>query len=215
MSYKKPVIKLINNPVGIDAIIQDIQIALNSLGWLKYSFGRAWFFNEVGSSGKIIKKPKCYIGQGEYYNVLPNDNIISQSFFIVKQAEKYIDYDNLLQGNKKSRDLSIIFWMKLTKLNSIKDSIFTEELKNDVEFILMMNENITIQNFFDEKADDIFAGFTIDDIDTQYLMHPYAGMRFDINVQYYDLLCNKDLNIITVDSDIITVDNDILRVDNG
>ena len=30
-----------------------------------------------------------------------------------------------------------------------------------------------------EKAENIFTGFTLDEIDNQFLMHPFAGFRFE------------------------------------
>lgn len=189
MSYQNPTIPLITNPTGLDKVIQDIQEAFaNGLPWLHKSFGRAWLHQEVDSSGKTVKYPKCYDGSGEYTNVLPNDNFESMCFIAARGQEKPEEFNNLAKGNHKTRDLSIYFWGNLTTIDENKTYIFTEVLKKDIEKILV-NYVASINAYYDEKAETIFQDYTLSDVNTQYLMHPYFALRFDITVKYFENYC--------------------------
>ena len=191
MSSINPTIPVISNPIGIDKPIQEIQIALSAgLPWLKKSFGRAWMYSERDPSGKVQKYPKCYCGGNDYLNVLPNDQLISQSFFSVRSPEKVENFNREGGGNHKTREVSIIFWGNLKKIDGSKSYIYTEELKKQVEMILIQHENIqSINAYYDEKADDIFAPFTLNDVEGQYLVYPLTGFKFDVTIKYFDQLC--------------------------
>lgn len=195
MSYKNPSILILSSPIGIDAVIQSIQQDLYSgLTWLEKSFGRAWEFKEKDPvSGDQLKLPKCYMGEEEYMNVLPNDFLKSQSFIAVRGEEATDEY-NKYGMQSHSRQLSIIFWFNLKEINSANDTVFTEFLKSDVEKILSKNPWIqSVDKYYDERAEDVFDGYvsnslggrySVDDIKTQYLMYPYSGFRFDITAYY-------------------------------
>lgn len=195
MSYQNPEILLITSPVGLDKAIQSIQQELaTGLTWLEKSFGRAWEFKEIDpATEKDIRVPKCYYGEGEYINVLPNDNLKAQSFITVRNEETWPSYSRAT-GNSKSRDLSIIFWFNLKEINPAKDYIFTEELKTEVEKILKLNAYVaSINRYYDERVEDVFDGYisqaesgrySVDDTKTQYLMYPYSGFRFDVTIAY-------------------------------
>ncbi len=196
MSYSNPDIVLLTSPIGIDAVIQGIQQDMYAgLTWLQKSFGRAWEFKETDTEGKIIKVPKCYMGLGEYLNVLPNDFLKSQSFIAVRNEETPEDNEFVKYWmGRHTRQLSIIFWVNLKEIDSSNDTIFTEVLKSDVEKILSRNMWIkSIDRYFDERVEDVFDGYisntvggrySVDDTKTQYLMYPYSGFRFDVTVGY-------------------------------
>jgi hypothetical protein len=187
MSYLKPNIPLIAAPKGLEIPIQDIQIALGKLSWIEKSFGRAWQHQEIGTDGKTKKYPKCWDGV-DYTNVLPNDNFSAMSFIAAKAQEKLPDFSTTTNGNPKTRDLSVIVWGNLKKIDPTKTYIFTETLKLDVEKVLVANSTL-ISAYFDEKAEVVFQDYSLVDVDTQYLMYPYFAMRFDITVRYYNSYC--------------------------
>ena len=177
MSYSNPDIVLIDNPVGLDKVIQSIQTDLNNLAWLQKSFGRAW---EMSDEGKTV--PKVYAGDGEYMNVLPNDFLKSQSFIATKGEEIWTDYTKS-SANNKERKLKIIFWFNIKEVIE-GDHINTEKLKHEVEAVLKICPYIkSIDSYVDEQAEDVFEGYDLSE-GSQYLMHPYSGMRFDITVGY-------------------------------
>lgn len=193
MSYKNPQILTIDQPIGLDAVIQSIQTELMVLTWLDKSFGRAWEFTETAPDGRQIKVPKCYLGDGEYINVLPNDFLKAQSFIQVISEERWVDFEKYALAHKE-RDLAVVFWFNLKSIDSSKKHIFTEELKKEVSGVLASNAYIkSINTYVDEKAEEVFKGFidsgagtisTTDDDKNQYLMHPYSGFRFELTAGY-------------------------------
>lgn len=189
MSYNNPTI-LAGGATGFDAAIESIRAALAAITWLDKSFGRAWEFKEtLPTDGKNITVPKVFIGQtngkeGEYHNVLPNDFLKSQSFIRARGSEEWTEF-NRNGGSMKSRPVSVILWVNLKEIDVSKNYIFTEELKSDVEEILRSNPyTLSMDNYFDERVQDIFDGYDIVDETTQYLMYPYAGMRFDLTLTF-------------------------------
>jgi hypothetical protein len=55
-----------------------VQLAAR-LPWLQVSYGKA-YWGSRREGGKAVYYPE-YAGSGEYRDVLPNDNVTSQSFF--------------------------------------------------------------------------------------------------------------------------------------
>lgn len=190
MTYANPTILAITNPIGLDRVIEDLRNDLSTIPWLEKCFGRAWTFSEKDETDETrkakLKVPKCYTSEGEYLNVLPNDNLIAQSFIACESEERWMAYVNTGPDNPKERNLNIIFWVNLKQIDPNKEYIFTEELKKDVEKVIRPNPYVkSINSFFDEKPEDVFAGYDINK-DSQYLMYPYAGMRFNITVGYFE-----------------------------
>jgi hypothetical protein len=184
MSYSNPDILIIENPIGLDAVIQTYQQDLYAgLPWLTKSFGRAREFKEDGR-----KTPKAYMGLGEYHNVLPNDSLQAQSFIMAREQEKWDKYPY----SDLSRDLSIVFWANLKEINPNKDYIYTEELRWDVEKIIKENPYTkSINAYWDDRVEDVFMGYIGENrgVDGQeekgqLLMYPYAGFRYDITAIY-------------------------------
>lgn len=187
MKYKVPDIPLIDAPVGLDVVIQSIQEDLATIPWLEQSFGRAW---EHFEGGKRI--PKVYVGNGEYFNVVPNDTLRSYSFIAVR-GEESTPYYTGFQRNDKTRELSVIFWGNLRQIDPSRDYIYTERLKADFEAVLMKSEWVkSINRYFDERVEDIFDGYVKNNMSDVYsvdqpdtiLMHPYTGFRIDFTVGY-------------------------------
>jgi len=196
-----PLIPLLSNPIGLDKAIQDIQIALSDISWLEKIFGRAFEFNAINTLGKRIKKPMVYIGNGEYYSVLPNDTFKSMCFFLTRGHEESEGY---LTGNTliyKVRGISIIFWVNLKLIDPTNDYIFTEKLKTDVEKVLIHLPQVQdLENYNDQDADQIFASsgkaklgvstpFNLADTPDAYLMYPYSAFRMELSLKYTDILC--------------------------
>ncbi len=190
MSYKVPNIPLITSPVGVDKAIQEIQVLLaNNLLWLDRSFGRA----NTGSKkvqGRDFYYPEVYDGSAEYLDVSPNDNLIAQSFFIVDDPEKinsFIPYQTtgLFQFN-----VSIIFWYNLDEVKRSQsysyNHRFTEELKKQILEVLMLNQSNFIPDSMSESVEEIYKGYSIDNVASQTLKHPFAGLRINGILSFED-----------------------------
>ena len=186
MSYLQPNNPIIVNPEGVDICIQNIQQSLKAgLPWLKHSFGRAYEFKEKDSSDKIVKIPKCYDGKSDYIDVRPNDKLQSMSFIVCTGPEQTVKYDPF-SINYYSRDIAVIFWIDLRKAYNHVNGIYTEKLKNEVHQLLKyecFNVN-SVNSYTDERIEDVYKGFSINDVKTQFMMYPYASFRFDLTIGY-------------------------------
>lgn len=173
------------HPVLIDRILANIQDELlKGIGWLDYAFGR---------SQRLVTKrernewyyPGVYIGKNEYLNVLPGQNLGNRTFFIVSDPatldtkQRYITlkssvglvcWYNLstIYPNNTERNTEAVKWKILSLLNGI---IFPSGMRMDI-----------IRMY--DQAENIFREYSLKEVDTQYLMQPYAGVRFDLNLSY-------------------------------
>lgn len=194
-SFKNPFMSAIADPTGIDKPIQELAINLASLGWLQKSFGRAWTSQRKDSSGKTILYPEIWQGMEEsgqdrdLLNVMPNDNLKSQSFFKVDDPVEVLEYSQNLFF-LKAAPVSIIFWCDLRAINKTLDYRFIEILKQQMTdkikrftFSQESGASIDILRTWEEPA-NVFRGYTIVAPDAQELVHPYAGFRIECRLTF-------------------------------
>jgi hypothetical protein len=194
--FKNPDVVLIGNPVNIDRPIQDMQIALASLGWIDRVFGRAWL--AVKSSKGIFSEKKLYyphVWQGlgddgrakDLLEVLPNDNIKSQVFFRVNDPISLVEFvrdgDSIMEAS-----VDIIFWFNLRAIDATIDYPFVELLKGQALSVLSdmtfsPDSTLTI-NAIHEQPLNVFRGYNIQDLKDEELVYPWGGFRFECSVQY-------------------------------
>ncbi|CAL2077684.1 conserved protein of unknown function [Tenacibaculum sp. 190524A02b] len=161
-------IHLKENPVGIDLLIQKLQKKLNHK--ISYdgmhSFGRV-YLNEI--EGKLV--PEYYKGNGEYKEVLLNDRINGNIFFIEDGTTK-----------KKSSQLitpiSLIILLDLEKLSNINDKRIDEEVKTEIYSIIETEKYFQLDEII--KGNDVLKGFKTDLKE----IHPYCFLRFNGTMRY-------------------------------
>lgn len=184
------------NPVLLDRTIDEIRLHLtNHFEWLNYAFGKAYTMTEYRrGEGKFIY-PAFYNGNGEYKSLLPNDNYGNFSWFDIYDPQN-VEYQNpflpslIFQG-------AIIFWINLQSIPGYDNNnlIYTEEIKNDILRLMtapgfISDGNFTITKIY-ERFENIYKGYSIEKVynsikesnlqamDKQFLLYPYAGMRFE------------------------------------
>lgn len=194
MSYKNQRVLIIDNPRGFDKAIASLQQSLSTVTYLTKVFGRAYIFKEV-SDDKSITIPKVYTGGKEYENVMVNDNYISMCFFVATGPAEPINYQSL-QSNRYSREVSLIFWGNLKKINPSKDYVFSELIKSDLLKAISTNPYLlSVTSIEDDTYDNVFKEFRgserLYEGKTQYLQYPNTGIRINMVVTYEDgFMCN-------------------------
>ena len=174
------------NPVMIDRAISYIQDALISeIGWLDHAFGRAQTL-VTKQDKKTYYYPAVYIGSNEYLNVLPGQEIGNRIFFVIDDPQT-VDF-NPRRYNVINSPISIVCWYDLSRIYAESSERNTEEIKRQILRVLTNltmpdATRLTIDKIY-EKADNIFRGYSIREIDTQYLMQPFAGIRIDGTLTY-------------------------------
>lgn len=198
-NYKNPAIVLIENPVGLDKAIQAIQLKLGELNWVEKIYGRAFLEKEKkypnesnnrvtdfdGNRPTEIVYPMIYGVNQEPLNVMPNDLLKSQIFFLANDPETYDNYEPLVERGATQKQISIIFWGNLNKINPAKKYRFTEELKNDVIQILLNKCPSFVMTEIYEEHDEVFRDMTLLETYRQYLKYPYTGFRINGTLNYY------------------------------
>jgi hypothetical protein len=166
------------HPVNLDRQILKIQQVLSPIEWLEYAFGRAWTSYRLSERKGTVIYPNVYVSKGEYANMLPTDRYRSYCYFIPQDGlrkHRYVAIPKTSRNSFKSA-LDIVFYFNLKKIDPEADYVHTENLLFDVLRTLRSVNNYTVDEIFYEPK-NVFDGYTIDFIETQYLSYPYGGFR--------------------------------------
>lgn len=188
---------VIPNPVMLDRVIGEIQQGLvDNLSWLDAAFGRAQRLAKM-VNGKRIITPNVYCGLwnghgvNDYIETSPDAKIGNFSFFEIEDPQT-IDAGPWAREIKAP--FGLIFWFDLTRVYNEPANRNTEQLKAQILHVLngrtgwhLTGGRIVINKIY-ERAENIYRGYSISEIDNQFLMHPFAGFRFD-GLLEFDELC--------------------------
>lgn len=200
MSYNNPTVFTVLNPVGLDLALFGIQTKLSELTWITKVFGRAWPMNDFHGDGRRLVttaqgiKPKTFQSSningkdGNYIDLLPNDNLTSYSFFVSEGSEVIEDY--ALATNFAQRPMSLIVWTRLNKVDNSKPYIFLEELKEAVyDKLKFFGKKVTVTGYTDETS-EVWAGFEWSSNENKNLRYPNMGFRIFFTLYYPDKTCS-------------------------
>lgn len=189
ISNRNPEPYIYVNPQGLNKACQTIQLRLQTdLSWLGKSFGRAFKIHREGGSEmlKEMTRPHSYAGNGEYYELMPNDSLKSFSFMAPISKGETLDYEQNTISQFIQRKVALIFWGNLKKIEDDYDNeLFIEELIHDVLKSLKKISFIdNVRSVEDEDITEIFKPFTSDKFH-QALFYPYFALRFELDLTYY------------------------------
>lgn len=184
------------NPVLLDKILQDIQNTLvEKLTWLDHAFGKAYKLVEYQQDGHKFVYPAIYNGEGEYVSLLPNDNLGNFSWFDIYDPQKVTQVAQALP--QYTVDGALIFWYRLDSIYGDKSVMYTEEIKDEILRILTAPGfiaapgRLTVTSVY-ERLENIYRGYTyqgedIQNVEKQFLMYPYAGIRIEFTLTTREL----------------------------
>lgn len=176
------------NPVMIDKVIAYIQDRLvNNVGWLNHAFGRAQRL-VTNRDRKTYYYPGVYISDNEYLNVLPGQDLGNRTFFVTEDPQT-VDFVPF-RFNKIKCPISLVLWCDLSTIYPEAKDRNTEEIKRQILRVLTMltmpsGSSIAISKIY-EQAENIFRGYSLKEIDSQFLMQPFAGLRIDGYITYQE-----------------------------
>lgn len=169
-------------PYLFDKLISELQTTLaQRLPWLDASYGRAERLVKT-IDGKRYYTPNVYRGKDQYVSLLPDDRQGCYSFFVLSEPQ---EVSSLVQTEVRIKSpFSLIVWFdmrRVEKAMNLPDERNTEYVKEQVLSVLdtafPKKGSIKINRIF-ERAENVFDGFTLDEVQNQYLMSPFAGFRF-------------------------------------
>lgn len=169
-----------SNPQLLDRVIEKIQTALaDNLPWLNFAFGRAERLKkDIG--GRVYFLPSVYVGNNEYEKITPDDRQLGNYAFCTVDEPQFVEWVNG-QDNTIRATLNVIVWVDMRTVEPT-DERNRELVKRDI--LRALNGKVDVKdgrfkiNQIYEHAEHIFEGFTLDEIDNQFLMHPFCGWRF-------------------------------------
>ena len=177
--YKQP-----TRPYLFDKIIQNLQDELGGLSWLDHIFGRAERLVKM-KNGARYYTPNVYRGKDDYIQLLPDNMELGNYCFFVLDDPQTISLPMGLQNRVKT-PFSLIVWIDMRQVGATYDDRNTEYLKEQliktIRRAWIKKGAVTLAKVY-EKAENVFQGFSLDEVDNQYLMAPYAGFRITGEMQ--------------------------------
>jgi hypothetical protein len=191
VSHTAPVAPTLEDPVGLDAEIQRLQLLLrDELTWLQVSYGKAYRASrkDPANPKKFLYYPEVYVGKREYRDVLPNDNVTSQSFFFPAGPAVNPGREPLPGTLGLTQACDLIFWANLERIDNEAPHRFEHELLLDVLRVLNNDGQARVLRAFTTN-EEIFRGFSIELVPETVLRQPYAGFRIQLELSVLNVLC--------------------------
>ena len=200
MANNAPVIP---GAIMLDRVLASIQEALvDRVSWLDVAFGRAQRIVRTTASGRRITTPNVYCGgwnghgPNDYIEVSPDAEIGNFSFFSVEDPQTIGPGPWL---RTVQAPFGLVVWFDLRRVYGSATNRNTEKLKEDVLKVLTGRSgwaipagHIELAQIY-EQSQNIYRGYSLDEVDNQFLMHPYGGFRIEGVVSYTEP-CDETLN---------------------
>lgn len=175
------------NPKLFDKEVLKIQNALaDAFPWLNYAFGICETLTDI-KDGRKFNSANLYIGRGQYMQVMPCEELGNFAFFTLRDPQEFMARDrNLIKS-----PFSLIIWYDTRKVSLPTDERNTEEIKAQILGVLseLRFPSVSLTRIY-EKPQNVFADYSYDYTNNQFMMSPYAGLRID-GVMEVRIPCNK------------------------
>ena len=165
-------------PVGLDAKIRDINTELSALGWLTHQFERVWRTPETAER-RVKTKFKTLSGD-DFMTIAKNDDVSAFSFFVAEGPESVID--NAQKAYE--REVGLIMILNLPNVLINANYIATEEIKLQVQEILINIPFAEYIRYHDNDPRRVFSGIDLENTGYELTVWPYAALRFDLKLTY-------------------------------
>lgn len=181
----------------LDRVLGEIQEGLASgLSWLDAAFGRCQRVTHK-VNGRTYTVPSVFCGgwnghgENDYIEVSPDSKIGNFSFFVIDDPQTISvgPWDRTIRS-----PFALVVWFDLTRVYDEASNRNTEQLKAEVLHLLagrtgwhLTSGRITTARIY-EDARNIYRGFSLQEVDNQFLMHPFGGFRIEGTLEY-DELC--------------------------
>jgi hypothetical protein len=173
--------------VGIDAIVSSINDGISNcdaLSFLKYNFPKAQRKRTLdGEDISSYYKPQIYLKSKEWFNLMPDDSVDAFSFFYTNSPKTNFSDD----GYSWTQTLNLVVWANLSVIDQSEDSIFTENLIQQVQNVLIENRYFDtiegITNIYD-GIDQSWSDFDlIEDDSARFIKGNTTTFRIEFSVR--------------------------------
>lgn len=164
-----------------DKVIAEINEQLAAhLPWLQHTYGRCERLVKT-IDGKRYYTPNVYIGDDQYECLLPDDRRGCYSFFVMTEPETIRQKVQI--EVRVECPFSLVVWVDMRQVERImkladerNTEYVKEQLLSVLELPLTRKGSYTLDKIY-QRAENVFQGFTLDEVDNQFLMSPFAGFR--------------------------------------
>lgn len=181
-------IPIITDPVLFDKAVADMQTALGEIGWLDHIFGLCEKNTRV-IDGRRYDVATVYTGYDQYEQIEPCFELGNFCFFYLRDPQEFVR--NF--GGRMRSPLSAIFWYDMRKAGNSPEGRNREAVKAEILSTLTgahLPGGIFEWTRIYEEPKNVFADFSYDYVDNQFLMSPFAGFRID-GTLYADIPCHE------------------------
>ena len=139
---------------GIDLIVSKLNSAIRSctaLSFLRYNFPRAERKRTLDTENISSNyKPQIYLKSKEWFNLLPDDTVKAFSFFYTNAPKTNFSDDRI----NWTQTINLVVFANLNLIDPTEDSIFKENLIQQVQQIIIDNQFYDIINGIVNIYDD-------------------------------------------------------------
>lgn len=176
----------ITTPALLDAACNAVALAMrDSLTWLDNAYGRA-VKRERMQDGQRVIYPAIYAGGGEYLRLFPDEHLGNFCWMDVQDG---YSVDWIARKYWRVRATAgLIVWFDLRSVYpSTYDSNTEENVKSAVlgalRSALSPALRFTVSRAWD-RSENIFRGYSLSEVDNQFMMRPYGCFRLDGELVY-------------------------------
>lgn len=181
-----PVPATIASPVLLDVCFAQVSSALETgLSWLTKAYGKAERRERTRDRSSILY-PAIYAGGNDYINMLPDEHLGNYSWFDVVESQE-VEWRYRSAHDFKAR-FGLVFWFDFrTVYPSDHQEKTLEHVKSEVLGVLgsstLPSTRLRVDQI-SERVENIYPGYTLHEVDNQFLMRPYGGFRIEGEVTY-------------------------------
>jgi hypothetical protein len=151
------------------------------LPWIDNAYGKAYTLYD--SEGRIY--PAAHLYGNEYVSLLPNDTLGNYLFFEIEDPS--IVVGSTQEHFVSSFRTNLIVWFNIESVyGPVAEQILTDSIKKDIVLALAPKfypmATINVLEVY-ESAENIFRYYPLTQVNTQFLMLPYYGFRFVLNIK--------------------------------
>lgn len=164
------------NPKLFDLAVLPIQKALaREFPWLDHAIGICETLTDVKNK-RPFNFAALYLEGGEYEQIMPCEEIGNFSFFYLRDPQTFMPKDK----NRVKSPFSLVLWYDLTSVSLPTDERNREQIKGQILGVLnaLRLPYFQITRIY-EKPSNVFADFSYNHADNQFLMSPFTGLRID------------------------------------
>ena len=152
------------------------QALIDGLDWLDLAYGNA---ERIAMRTERYEKtyiPAWYKSNEEYESLLPDDRKGNYSFFTTDDNQSVDNAPG--RPARISGTCNLIVWLDQRTLSNEWSK---EQARNAILGVLTAfnpsDGHLHVRSIF-ERSEAVFSGFTLEDVENQYLTYPYCGFRF-------------------------------------